>query len=181
MGLFSNKVDRSQLQPGDHIYSYRKAQIYAHHGIYVEADRVIHYTNTKGGSGSYGSVSGKTSKRENQCKNCGHDQNVKRGVIKTCIDCFLSGHDLYRYEYGISFGHFLCKKPGTCTTGQSDPEDVVISRATNLLYKGFGDYHLFENNCECFAMFCKTCKHVSQQATYRFNHFKFIAMEWRNG
>lgn len=33
MGVFSNKIDHEQLNPGDHIYSWRQAYIYAHHGI----------------------------------------------------------------------------------------------------------------------------------------------------
>lgn len=32
MGVLSNKIDRDQLKPGDHIYSWRHAYIYAHHG-----------------------------------------------------------------------------------------------------------------------------------------------------
>lgn len=34
MGVFSNKIDHEQLNPGDHIYSWRQAYIYAHHGIF---------------------------------------------------------------------------------------------------------------------------------------------------
>ncbi|PIA61174.1 hypothetical protein AQUCO_00300595v1 [Aquilegia coerulea] len=195
MGLLSNKVDRSQLQPGDHIYSYRKAKSYAHHVKEVQIEiqfllsttlskyrvlQVIHYTST-GGFGSYSSLSGKTRKKENQCENCGHDPNLKQGVIKTCIDCFLSGHDLNRFEYGVSFAHFCFKLPGTCTTNQSEPVDIVISRATELLNnQGFGEYDLFENNCECFAIFCKTYKHVSQQAYSKGCYYKLFAMEWRS-
>ncbi|PIA30098.1 hypothetical protein AQUCO_05700069v1 [Aquilegia coerulea] len=149
MGFLSNKVDRSQLQPG----------------ILVEPDRVIHYTAARG-FGSYSSVSaGKQRKKKNRCENCGHDPNVEGGVIKTCIDCFLKGHDLYKYQYGVSLAHFLYKNAGTCTTKQSDPVDIVISRATELLNnQGFGEYDLFENNCECFATFCKTHKPISWQA-----------------
>lgn len=32
MGVLSNKIEREQLKPGDHIYSWRSAYIYAHHG-----------------------------------------------------------------------------------------------------------------------------------------------------
>lgn len=32
MEVLSNKIDREQLKPGDHIYSWRKGYIYAHHG-----------------------------------------------------------------------------------------------------------------------------------------------------
>lgn len=32
MGVLSNKIDREELNPGDHIYSWRHAHIYARHG-----------------------------------------------------------------------------------------------------------------------------------------------------
>lgn len=34
MGVLSNKVDKSMLNKGDHIYSYRKAHLYSNHGQY---------------------------------------------------------------------------------------------------------------------------------------------------
>ncbi|KAB5560836.1 hypothetical protein DKX38_005793 [Salix brachista] len=33
MGLLSNKIERDVLKPGDHIYSWRNAYLYAHHGL----------------------------------------------------------------------------------------------------------------------------------------------------
>lgn len=35
MGVFFNKIDKEQLKPGDHIYSWRQAYLYAHHGLTV--------------------------------------------------------------------------------------------------------------------------------------------------
>ncbi|MFS8009851.1 hypothetical protein Hanom_Chr14g01290221 [Helianthus anomalus] len=32
--ILSNKIDKSQLKPGDHIYSWRTDWLYAHHGIF---------------------------------------------------------------------------------------------------------------------------------------------------
>jgi hypothetical protein len=32
MGVLSNRVSKSQVLPGDHIYSWRSAYTYAHHG-----------------------------------------------------------------------------------------------------------------------------------------------------
>lgn len=32
MGVLSNRISREELKPGDHIYSWRHAYIYAHHG-----------------------------------------------------------------------------------------------------------------------------------------------------
>jgi hypothetical protein len=38
----------------------------------------------------------------------------------------------------------------------SDAVHVVIHRAQHLLNNGFGMYSLFRNNCEDFAIYCKT-------------------------
>ncbi|KAM0003449.1 hypothetical protein Hdeb2414_s0283g00856531 [Helianthus debilis subsp. tardiflorus] len=32
--ILSNKIDKSQLKPGDHIYSWRTAWLYAHHDLF---------------------------------------------------------------------------------------------------------------------------------------------------
>ncbi len=34
MGVLSNRVSKSQVSPGDHIYSWRSAYTYAHHGSF---------------------------------------------------------------------------------------------------------------------------------------------------
>ncbi|GAB2215784.1 hypothetical protein Droror1_Dr00020184, partial [Drosera rotundifolia] len=47
-------------------------------------------------------------------------------------------------------------KGGTCTIAQSDPSEMVIHRAMYLLQNGFVNYDVFENNCEDFAIYCKT-------------------------
>ncbi|TQD85851.1 hypothetical protein C1H46_028551 [Malus baccata] len=114
--------------------------------------------------------------RNTKCKNCGHHPDIPGGVIKTCVDCFLDGHRLYYCEYGVSYVHFLLKIPGTCTTGRSNSADKVIARATDLLNKeqGFGDYKLFSNNCESFAIFCKTGKRLSEQAFFALNSAKIL-------
>lgn len=45
---------------------------------------------------------------------------------------------------------------GTCTLATSDAAADVLHRATYLLQNGFGVYHIFKNNCEDFAIYCKT-------------------------
>ncbi|KAB1211103.1 hypothetical protein CJ030_MR6G018089 [Morella rubra] len=164
MGLFSNKIERDQLKPGDHIYSWRTAYIYAHHGIYVGEGKVIHFTVGAGqGSGS-GSGSGSglvvssspASPTDNPCPRCG-DQSRLSGVMSSCIDCFLSGGSLCLFEYGVSLALFIAKpRGGTCTLAVSDPPEDVLRRAYYLLENGFGVYDVFKNNCEDFAIYCKT-------------------------
>ncbi|KAF2911783.1 hypothetical protein DAI22_11g206200 [Oryza sativa Japonica Group] len=41
--VFSSRIYRWQLRPGDHIYAWRN--VYSHHGIYESDDRIIHFTN----------------------------------------------------------------------------------------------------------------------------------------
>jgi hypothetical protein len=90
------------------------------------------------------------------CPICG-DQSKLDGVISSCIDCFLLGGDLYRFEYGVKPAFFLAKvRGGTCTLASSDSPKEVIHRASYLLQNGFGVYHICKNNCEHFAMYCKT-------------------------
>ncbi|CAH8317032.1 unnamed protein product [Eruca vesicaria subsp. sativa] len=164
MGLFSNKISRDELKAGDHIYSWR-SYIYTHHGIYVGDGKVIHFT--RGGGLEIGTGSPILDKiivssvphhgGDNPCPNC-KDQTNLHGVISSCLDCFLSGGNLYLFQYNVSKAIFLAKqRGGTCTIAPSDPPEEVISRAKFLLSRnGFGEYHLLDNNCEDFAIYCKT-------------------------
>lgn len=52
---------------------------------------------------------------------------------------------------------FIAKvRGGTCTTAAFDPVETVIHRAMYLLQNGFGNYDMFQNNCEDFSLYCKT-------------------------
>ncbi|XP_077218508.1 NC domain-containing protein-like protein [Tasmannia lanceolata] len=162
MGVLSNKIQRDDLKAGDHIYSWRNAYIYAHHGIYMGGNKVIHFTRGAGQEVGTGTVldhvlfSSSPSPLDSPCQICG-DQTMLNGVISSCIDCFLSGGDLYLFQYGVSPAFFIAKaRGGTCTLAASDPPDDVLHRATYLLQNGFGVYHIFKNNCEDFAIYCKT-------------------------
>lgn len=79
------------------------------------------------------------------------------GVMSSCLDCFLSGGILYRFEYNVNPAFFIAKaRGGTCTQAVADPDDLVVHRAKYLLENGFGCYNVFKNNCEDFAIYCKT-------------------------
>lgn len=161
--MLSNRVDRQDVKAGDHIYSWRTAYIYAHHGIYVGDGMVIHFTRAAGheiGTGTFldsflFSSSSPTTDGP-PCQKCGHLIRLQ-GVIMSCLDCFLDGGSLYLFDYAVSPAFFLAKaRGGTCTLAASDPCDAVIHRARYLLDNGFGMYCLFKNNCEDFAIYCKT-------------------------
>lgn len=135
---------------------------YTTSGIFIGDGKVIHFT--RGGGLEIGSgtvldrflVSSSPHSPDNPCPVCG-DQSFGDGVICSCLDCFLGGGDLYIFEYGVTPMFFLAKaRGGTCTLASSDLSEVVLHRASFLLQNGFGMYNIFKNNCEDFAIYCKT-------------------------
>eukprot|EP00252_Welwitschia_mirabilis_P012786 TRINITY_DN2828_c0_g3_i1.p1 TRINITY_DN2828_c0_g3~~TRINITY_DN2828_c0_g3_i1.p1 ORF type:complete len:243 (-),score=16.69 TRINITY_DN2828_c0_g3_i1:106-834(-) len=161
MGVLSNRISRDDLAAGDHIYSWRTAYTYAHHGIYMGDGSVIHFTRGRGEELGTGTVldvllmSSGPSHTVEDCQNC--NQRNATGVTRSCLDCFLAGGALYRFEYNVSPAFFLAKaRGGTCTLAASDPPEAVVYRAKYLLDNGFGCYNIFKNNCEDFAIYCKT-------------------------
>ncbi|PIN17352.1 hypothetical protein CDL12_09988 [Handroanthus impetiginosus] len=155
MGLLTNRVERSEIKPGDHIYTYRAVFAYSHHGIFVGGSKVVHFTRVESSSTSNNEAYSLTA----ECPtfpDCGFRQ-PNSGVVLSCLDCFLRNGSLYCFEYGVSPSVFIAKvRGGTCTTAASDPAESVIHRAMYLLQNGFGNYDVFQNNCEDFALYCKT-------------------------
>ncbi|KAE8717032.1 CCHC-type integrase [Hibiscus syriacus] len=134
MGVFSNKISREELKPGDTFTP----------GDTPTSMRIMGFISARGSS---------LPSETRNCPNCGGDQSIRRGVISSCLDCFLTDGDLYLFKYAVSPASFVTKlRGGTCTIASSD----VLHRAFFLLQNGFGVYHLFKNNCEDFAIYCKT-------------------------
>ncbi|KAL8208096.1 hypothetical protein R6Q57_007508 [Mikania cordata] len=162
MGVFSGRVKRSDIKAGDHIYTYRAVLAYSHHGIFVGGNKVVHFTRDSKMSSNTNTSScsdDEMVKLLSTCStypDCGYRRH-KSGVVLSCLDCFLQNGALYSFKYGATPTFFLAKvRGGTCTTAPSDGPDAVIHRAMYLLQNGFGNYDLFQNNCEDFALYCKT-------------------------
>ncbi|XP_044478955.1 protein LEAD-SENSITIVE 1-like [Mangifera indica] len=140
-----NESTRSELKPGDHIYSDKgeidiviaKLNVYNHHGIYVGDGIVIHFL-----------APAKQSNSSVPCKRCGHTPRLHYGIVRTCVDCFLDGHSLYINYWGD------CKPPYEVVKTAMEFCDGIRS---------FGEYELLNNNCEHFATFCKTGKKSSKE------------------
>ncbi|XP_039160480.1 uncharacterized protein LOC120286233 [Eucalyptus grandis] len=134
-----------------------------HHGIYYGEEKVIHFTRGAGHEIGGGTVLDRIISSScppppigTECEICG-DQSRLDGVISSCIDCFLSGGNLYLFKYDVSpVFHLASARGGTCTLAKSDPPEDVLHRASYLLQNGFGGYNLSKNNCEDFAIYCKT-------------------------
>ncbi|KAL6005647.1 hypothetical protein ACLOJK_006217 [Asimina triloba] len=140
-------------------------------GIYVGGSKVVHFTRKSdipSVTDSQADSSSSISEMLSTCStfpDCGFRQ-PNSGVVLTCLDCFLGSGLLYRFEYGVAPTVFIAKvRGGTCTTAVSDPPETVIHRAMYLLQNGFGNYDVFRNNCEDFALYCKTgllvCENVN--------------------
>ncbi|KAI7753417.1 hypothetical protein M8C21_022804 [Ambrosia artemisiifolia] len=155
-------------------------------GIYVGGDKVIHFTcdqeNTKSNSvwnlssslplpsSCLNSIDNGFSlhndKSGHNCDSgsclctysCGFHQS-ESGVTISCLNCFTGTGSLYLYQYGVSKWTHLSKlRGGISTIEPSDPPQDVVYRTVYLLgeQKGFGDYNVARNNCEDFALYCKT-------------------------
>ncbi|EOY08476.1 NC domain-containing protein-related isoform 2, partial [Theobroma cacao] len=139
-------------------------------GIYVGNDRVIHFTRhgQEVGTGTVLDLlllSSGPARTQVHCPTC-TPPDEGHGVVSSCLNCFLAGGILYRFEYAVSPALFIAKaRGGTCTLAVSDPNDLVVHRAKYLLENGFGCYNVFKNNCEDFAIYCKTGLLVLDQAT----------------
>nr|KJB24549.1 hypothetical protein B456_004G150500 [Gossypium raimondii] len=129
MGLLTNRVERNEIKPGDHIYTYRAVFAYSHHGIFVGGSKVVHFRPERNLDSSIDTSSNLL------------DPTFPRSTCPTFPDCGFRQPNM---------------RGGTCTTAASDPLETVIHRAMYLLQNGFGNYDIFENNCEDFALYCKT-------------------------
>ncbi|XP_048327307.1 uncharacterized protein LOC107415722 [Ziziphus jujuba] len=150
--VLTNKIERRQLLPGDHIYTWR-GYFYAHHGIYVGKRRgkrkVIHLTRGDAPITPSWSIFHRW---------WGNGDQITGDRVRICnMRNFLKGGKLYRYDYGVDLDFFIAKsRGGTGTLASSHPPEFVLHRAYFLLENGFGAYNLFHNNCEDFAIYCKT-------------------------
>ena len=81
-------------------------------GIYVGEGWVIHFIPTE--------ING-LSKQKHPCAKCGYQHNFHLGVVKTCLDCFLSKHalcsnSLCLYQYEESWLAKKWKRAGSCSS-----------------------------------------------------------------
>ncbi|XP_060971187.1 protein LEAD-SENSITIVE 1-like [Cannabis sativa] len=164
MDLLSHKIDKSSLKIGDHIYTYRNLHTCTIHGIYVENDRVIYYKSKNN-----------KSKYSGNCERCGYNPTRSRGVVKSCLECFLQGHGLYLFQYGVSDTHCFIWRSGTCDTGlQIEHRPTIVNNAMEMLKESEssrlmlnndlinGCYDFFDKNNMCFALTCtKTNRNIA--------------------
>lgn len=138
-------------------------------------DKVIHFTRGRDQEVGTGTVidfllvSSGPNRSSTPCLVCSSNEvttATETGVTSSCLSCFLAGGALYRFEYAVNPALFLAKaRGGTCTLAATDANEVVVRRANYLLSNGFRCYSLFKNNCEDFAIYCKTGLLVAEQGS----------------
>ncbi|OMO68514.1 hypothetical protein COLO4_29611 [Corchorus olitorius] len=159
--MLTHRINKESLQPGDHIYCWRLGFLYTDHGIYIGDDKVIHLVRScSEGEGTLTNIlpkkiSSRLAQSKQRCPACA--ESKQNGIICSCLNCFLAGNALRRFEYGVNAAIFIAKvRGGTCTQAVSDSADVVIHRAKYLLEYATLSYKLFMNNSEEFTIYCKT-------------------------
>ncbi|GAV66761.1 LRAT domain-containing protein, partial [Cephalotus follicularis] len=152
-------LPKSDLRPGDHIFTPRLNLKYYHQGIYVGHGMVIHFVPV------WPFKDNTEFPNPGPCEKCQgfngghHIIGVYGKVVRSCVGCF--GNQIYLYRYGVSWEEAFLK-PGTCCPYQSKPLDEAVKTAKEKLNStGFGGYDPKTNNSEHFATFCRTGKKYS--------------------
>lgn len=147
-------VSMRDPQYGDVIFVERYNGLYRHFGIYIGDDKVIHFAAPDGDFD-----------KKNAC------------IHETSLDHFKDGSEIYvmtfseKYESSSALGNlnfekFLYYKLQT-------PEETVARAKSMLGRKGLKDkgYNIIFNNCEDFAIWCKTNIAESKQVSDYLNRF----------
>lgn len=112
---------------GDHIFCFRTLK-YTHHGIDCGDGTAIHF-------------SGEPLSKSNA------------EICKATLDEFADGDEIFVVKYERQ--DYLARKSGSLVAVKIPlPREQVVAHAYSRL--GESGYHLFENNCEHFAVWCKT-------------------------
>ena len=168
---FIRTVSDSELKKGDVIGVHRKNLIhnYDHYGIYTGRGKVIHFSNEGSDMGDDVRIRRATLA---QFKN-GAD-NVFVVDFEAYRD-YVENPELFDFEglFKLAFDDLFDNKITIYS-----PEETV-ERAEKQL--GGGGYNLVFNNCEHFAVWCKTGKHESSQVQRFFETITDPELIYPNG
>jgi len=177
-GLLDKDAPQHELNAGDIIGIKRYGGVYEHYAVYIGKNKVIHFAAE---SGDFGNAT----------------------IHEAPIEDFLDGqstffvldfskagrrpekHDkgyapLKVLKYGL--GGALIKKAADKAVSKLPDKDIekiyspreTVARAKSKI--GTSDYNLFGNNCEHFAIWCKTGAHKSYQVQNALNRVEPLAL-----
>jgi len=141
VGIFTHDISFEDLKPGDHISAYRRAGFTTqHHGINLGSKDggepiIVHFN-------SYSTTASGTM--------------VK--VAEQPLSEFLNGNKLRMVDYDSEVTKAHAKRAGNEQVLRSLPTNLVISIVTYFVTHPdeWHEYNIVINNCESFALFCKT-------------------------
>ncbi|GAQ91939.1 NC domain-containing protein [Klebsormidium nitens] len=136
-GLLTNKIDYSQLRVGDHIYSWRN-MIYAHHGVYIGDDMVIHFNREPKDDLDASTASTLSLFTSSMASSAGPSHSA-RG---TWADNFFTGSFL-RPENSLPGGPLVCLCTGMEVHGAT-PEKIGVAKSCLGCFLNGGQLYRFE-------------------------------------
>ncbi len=129
---------------GDVVFCVRHCGVYRHFGVYVGNGRVIHFAPSDGG-----------------------DMGGDAYVHEVSLDEFADGDIVSVFEFSEHYeSNSLLRKIAMSSDYKLQSPEDTVRRARSLLgQKGLNNsgYHLIMNNCEDFAIWCKTNVYESKQ------------------
>lgn len=169
---------KQQLQIGDHVYQWRSWMgipgIFQHHGIIMD----VHYEATDGDSELQ--TAKLTIADFSNVEHHSHSQKVsmpesvkqqrrrlsgltQEGILRTYTDT----DQWHKVEYQAPWWKRTVYRAGTCTSVASDAVGLVLARVNFILRHPdvLPDYHVVNANCECVAVWCKTGRWSTLQAS----------------
>ena len=136
-------------------------KLYEHYGIYVGDGMVVHYSEEESDMGGVGRILKEGTKAF---------KNVH--IQKTTIDQFIDGDNCFvlhfmegcrqprkiqeRTSFAIGDREYYVPVIGESTRYRVFSPEETVERALSQLGEGKGEYDLVKNNCEHFAIWCKT-------------------------
>lgn len=151
---------KRKVQQGDVIYVKRKGGLYHHFGVYIGNNEVIHFTDLPSSSNHSKACIRKTSMKEFLNGDKDWYISVFKNQHKAPLE-YRGSMDFRSTRYdNILLKSFLKE---LCSSGDYklySPEETITRAKSQLGKEG---YNLIVNNCEHFAVWCKTGVHESHQ------------------
>lgn len=182
---------QEDLQIGDHVYQWRSWMgipgVFQHHGIVMD----IQYQDVLVEEQDDGAIAAAAESQKDQkvvarltiadFSNVEHqpvnrtiadpvEQQRRRrsgltqeGILRTYTDT----DKWHKVEYQASWWKRSVYRAGTCTSISSDAVGLVLARVNYILRHpdALPDYHVVNANCECVAVWCKTGRWSTLQAS----------------
>jgi Lecithin retinol acyltransferase len=174
-GGICSKKGKEPLRVGDHVYQWRSWMgipgVFQHHGIVMD----IQYQQSENHNAErtrsldkliiadFSNVEHRSKKAHTEKKTKRQGVLTQEGILRTYADT----DQWHRVEYSAAWWQRTVYRAGTCTSVGSDAVGLVLARVNYILRNPevLPDYHVVNANCECVAVWCKTGRWCTLQAS----------------